>query len=303
MVQVANSLPMFLFAHSRGRACGYRGSAPISDLRRIRDHDHLDRRSRRSFGFISSHRSVSIAVQLHRDRWFGDYCPGLAGGGGAARVQNDLPAAVAANSVGINVSRAVGPAIGGILVGAMGIAAPFWVNAFSNVGVIAALIGWRPPRRSGTPLPPGAFGSAIRTGLRHARYNRHLSATLIRATAILRVCQRLLGAVAARRTQPDRRRPCTVRNIARRHRRLCRRRCVPAAMAQGEIGRRPAGLGRHPGHLRWRPGCLRSRTTPLTALQRASSRAPRGSPPSRASMSRRKLPCRSGCAAAGSRCM
>jgi predicted MFS family arabinose efflux permease len=94
--------------------------------------------------------------------------------------KSDLPAAVAANSVGINVSRAVGPAIGGIIVGAFGIAAPFWLNAFSNVGVIAALVRWRPPRKSGTPLPPEPFGNAVRTGLRHARYNSHLSATLIR---------------------------------------------------------------------------------------------------------------------------
>jgi predicted MFS family arabinose efflux permease len=95
----------------------------------------------------------------------------------------DLPAGVAANSVGINVSRAVGPAIGGLLVGAIGIAAPFWVNAFSNLGVIVALVRWRMPKRSGTPLPPERLGNAMRTGLRHARYNPNLSATLIRATA------------------------------------------------------------------------------------------------------------------------
>jgi predicted MFS family arabinose efflux permease len=95
----------------------------------------------------------------------------------------DLPAAIAANSVGINVSRAIGPAIGGIIIGALGIAAPFWIDAFSNIGVIAALAWWRPPKQSGTALPPEPFGKAVRTGLRHARYNRHLSATLIRATS------------------------------------------------------------------------------------------------------------------------
>lgn len=73
----------------------------------------------------------------------------------------DLSPAIAANSVGINVSRAVGPALGGVMVAQIGIAAPFWVNAFSNLGE--------------------RFGSAIRTGLRHARHNSHLRATLIRA--------------------------------------------------------------------------------------------------------------------------
>jgi predicted MFS family arabinose efflux permease len=97
--------------------------------------------------------------------------------------KTDLPSAVAANSVGINVSRAIGPAIGGVLIGALGIAAPFWVDAFSNVGVIAALIWWRAPRQGDSPLPPEPFGSAIRTGLRYARYSPYLRATLFRATA------------------------------------------------------------------------------------------------------------------------
>jgi MFS family permease len=95
----------------------------------------------------------------------------------------DLPSAVAANSVGINVSRAIGPALGGVIVAALGIAAPFWLDAFSNIGVIAALVWWRAPKTSSSPLPPEPFGSAIRTGLRYARYNLYLRATLIRTIA------------------------------------------------------------------------------------------------------------------------
>ncbi len=85
--------------------------------------------------------------------------------------------------MGINVSRAIGPALGGVIIGTFGIAAPFWLDAFSNIGVIAALIWWRAPPRSAAALPPEAFGSAIRTGLRYARYNSHLRATLIRTVA------------------------------------------------------------------------------------------------------------------------
>src|SRR2546422_4125394 len=44
----------------------------------------------------------------------------------------ELRPAVAANSVGFNISRALGPALGGALVGPFGIAAPFIVNAVSN---------------------------------------------------------------------------------------------------------------------------------------------------------------------------
>ena len=96
----------------------------------------------------------------------------------------DLPAAIALNSAGVNVSRAVGPALGGLVASAFGIAAPFWFDAFSNAGVIAGLLGWRqPPARERTRLPPERFGSAVRAGLRHARYNPYLTATLARAAA------------------------------------------------------------------------------------------------------------------------
>ena len=95
--------------------------------------------------------------------------------------RQDLAPAVAANSVGINISRAIGPAVGGVLIGAAGIVVPFWLDAVSNLGVIGALIWWRSPRRGANRLPTERFLSSMRTGLRYAHYNRHLRATLIRA--------------------------------------------------------------------------------------------------------------------------
>src|SRR5438067_1173043 len=62
--------------------------------------------------------------------------------------KQDLHPAIAANSAGVNVSRAVGPALGGVIVGSFGIAAPFWINAASNLGIIGALLWWREPQRS-----------------------------------------------------------------------------------------------------------------------------------------------------------
>jgi MFS family permease len=183
MVQVANSLPMFLFAIPAGAL------ADIVDRRRLLIFGesaimitstafaalvwlhHITPVSLLVFSFI-----VTVGSAITAPGWQA-VVPELV-------PKPDLPAAVAANSVGINVSRAVGPAIGGLLVGAIGIAAPFWLNAFSNLGVIVALVRWRLPKnKSGTPLPPERFGNAMRTGLRHARYNPNLSATLIRATA------------------------------------------------------------------------------------------------------------------------
>lgn len=96
--------------------------------------------------------------------------------------KSDLPAAVSANSAGVNVSRAIGPALSGVVVAAYGIAAPFWINAASNVGVIGSLLWWREPRRRKRRFPPEHLLNAIRTGMRYARFNSYLSATLIRST-------------------------------------------------------------------------------------------------------------------------
>ena len=93
----------------------------------------------------------------------------------------DLAAAVAANSVGVNVSRAVGPALAGVIIVSFGIAAPFWLDAFSNAGVIAVLLSWHPKAEQRRTLPSEKFKGAIRAGLRYARYNPHLRATLARS--------------------------------------------------------------------------------------------------------------------------
>jgi MFS family permease len=93
----------------------------------------------------------------------------------------ELPAAIAINSAGVNVSRAVGPALGGLITTAFGIAAPFWVNAVSNFGVIGALLRWRSAAHPDSKLPAERFFSALRTGIRHARNNSRLRATLLRA--------------------------------------------------------------------------------------------------------------------------
>ena len=96
--------------------------------------------------------------------------------------KDDLPPAIAANSVGVNISRAIGPALGGLTISAYGIVAPLWINAASNLGIVASLLWWRPRTRAGTLLPAERFGQAILAGLRYARHNQHLRATLVRAS-------------------------------------------------------------------------------------------------------------------------
>ena len=95
--------------------------------------------------------------------------------------KEELRSAVALNGGGFNISRAVGPAMAGLAIGALGGAAPYWINALSTFAVIAALIWWRAPEPSAQSLPAEHFANAIRGGLRCARYNQDLRATLIRS--------------------------------------------------------------------------------------------------------------------------
>src|SRR6266436_6768963 len=100
-----------------------------------------------------------------------------------AEIVLTVVAAVASNGVGVNISRAIGPALGGVVIGGLGIAAPFWINALSNFAVIGALLWWRPPASQGSGLPSERLSGALVIGFRHARYNANLRSTLIRAVA------------------------------------------------------------------------------------------------------------------------
>lgn len=94
-----------------------------------------------------------------------------------------LRPAVALNSVGINVSRAIGPALAGLVIAAVGIWAPFFLNTLSYVGVILALLWWRPPPAPARRLPPEHLPGALRAGLRYVRASAPMRAALVRAAA------------------------------------------------------------------------------------------------------------------------
>ena len=75
----------------------------------------------------------------------------------------DLPAAVALNSINFNLARSVGPAIGGALMALSGPAANFTVNTCSYVGLIFVLLRWKP--RFDHPPQRERLVPAIRTGV------------------------------------------------------------------------------------------------------------------------------------------
>jgi MFS family permease len=95
--------------------------------------------------------------------------------------KKDLDSAIAINNTSYNVSRALGPAIAGLGIAAFSIGLPFWCFCAGNIAVLVALLWWRAPRRTKETLPAERLFSALRTGLRYARNNRDIDATLIRA--------------------------------------------------------------------------------------------------------------------------
>ena len=95
-----------------------------------------------------------------------------------------IPEAIAAHGVGYNLSRTIGPTLGGFIIVKFGMATPFCIFVAANLAVIAALTWWRAPGRQTASLPAERLSSALRTGLRHAANNRLLWATLARTMAI-----------------------------------------------------------------------------------------------------------------------
>jgi MFS family permease len=89
--------------------------------------------------------------------------------------------AVALNSAGFNVARAVGPALGGLVVAAAGSGWSFLLNAASFFGVIFFLWKWQ--RTPHEPLASRRIRDAIADGFRYVRGAPEVKSVLIRTGA------------------------------------------------------------------------------------------------------------------------
>lgn len=87
--------------------------------------------------------------------------------------------AVALNSLGFNIARAVGPTIGGALIAVVGSGIVFILNALSFVGVILFLLGWKRPNLQPENREP--LLGALATGVRYAQSSSGVRAVLMRA--------------------------------------------------------------------------------------------------------------------------
>ncbi len=95
--------------------------------------------------------------------------------------RSDLPSAIALNSMGFNLARSVGPALGGAIVAAAGAVTAFSINAVSYIGLIFVLARWSPvvtPRA----LPPETLGNAMMAGVRYVAMSPKIGVVLVRGS-------------------------------------------------------------------------------------------------------------------------
>lgn len=182
LVQAATTLPVLLFALPSGAL------ADVVDRRRLLIAVMtIEALLTTALGIVVLHQRITPAGLIAFTFGLG-VCAALLGPAWQSITPSlvpraELPSAIALNSVGINVSRAIGPALGGVVIVGLGLAWPFLLNAASFIVVIAAILSWHPPPVPKRALPAERFWNAMRAGLRYARSSPPLRATLIRAVA------------------------------------------------------------------------------------------------------------------------
>jgi MFS family permease len=95
----------------------------------------------------------------------------------------EIPAAAALNSISVNVARALGPALAGVLVAVAGVAATFCVAAATALCYAIVVAIWRPP--SSERPAPERFVPALRAGRRYVRHAPVVRRILLRAALFL----------------------------------------------------------------------------------------------------------------------
>ncbi|HEY3940022.1 MAG TPA: MFS transporter [Bryobacteraceae bacterium] len=118
--------------------------------------------------------------------------------------RDELPDAIAINSAGFNLARALGPALGGLAVAAFaaadkGAGAVFLLNSLSFVAVIFVLYTWQRTPLYKSALPSERMFGSMRSGLRYLRHSPPVQAVLLRAfvfTVFVSAVWALLAVVA-----------------------------------------------------------------------------------------------------------
>ncbi|MET8998685.1 MFS transporter [Amycolatopsis sp. NPDC004169] len=96
----------------------------------------------------------------------------------------EIAQAALLNSANANIARALGPALGGVLIAAVGAEATFALNAVSFLGVLAVIFAWRRPRAD-RPLGAERLVAATRAGARYVRSAPAFATVLARSASFM----------------------------------------------------------------------------------------------------------------------
>ena len=178
LVQTATTLPTFLI----GLPAGALGD--IVDRRRVMlGSQAFMLAAAAALGFLTLSHNIAIATVLALTFAIGLGSAVLRPSWQAVQPElverDEIPQAAALNGVSMNMARAIGPAIGGIIVAASSAGVVFLCNAVSFVGVMGVLIWWRRPVRASALGAEHMLG-AMKTGARYVRNSPRLRAVLWR---------------------------------------------------------------------------------------------------------------------------
>ena len=98
--------------------------------------------------------------------------------------KEDLAAASALNGIEFNLARAIGPALAGALIAAVGIGAAFVANVLSFSGVILVVAKWKRPARKRT-APPETLTGATVAAIRYVRYSPQILKVVARTGVVM----------------------------------------------------------------------------------------------------------------------
>lgn len=96
--------------------------------------------------------------------------------------RRQLASAISSNGASNNIARAVGPAVGGVVIAYFGIGFVFILNGVSFLGTLILIYLWK-RRPVENTLPAERFLSALQAGVRYTRFSPILRAILVRCGA------------------------------------------------------------------------------------------------------------------------
>lgn len=118
---------------------------------------------------------IGVGVALYAPAWQASIGEQVSG--------EHLPAAIALGTISYNLARSFGPAMGGIIVAALGAMAAFAANAFFYLPLFLAFLRWERDHKP-SRLPPERIDRAIVSGVRYALHSPSIRVVLIRTHVV-----------------------------------------------------------------------------------------------------------------------